>query len=47
MSDRTRAAVPFLAIGIAFLALGATGRRAFFALGLVFLVLGILGAVRR
>ncbi len=39
---RQRAGLPFLALGIAFVALGAGGRRAFFALGVVFIVLGMI-----
>jgi hypothetical protein len=46
MRDRTRAAGPFLAIGIAFLALGATGRRPFLALGLTFIIIAIIRARR-
>ena len=37
-----RAGFPFLAIGCAFIALGASGRRAFFGAGIVFLILGIV-----
>ncbi len=32
--------VPFLVIGIAFIALGITGQRVFLAIGVVFLALG-------
>lgn len=39
--------IAFLAIGIAFLVLGTTGRPAFVALGIVFLVLGFVQLVRR
>jgi hypothetical protein len=39
--------VPFLVIGLAFLALGTGGRRAFLAIGLAFLVLGIISLVRQ
>lgn len=37
-----RAGYPFIAIGVAFVAIGFSGHRAFIAIGLVFLVLGIL-----
>jgi hypothetical protein len=40
-------AVPFLIIGLAFLALGASGRRAFIAIGLAFLVIGIVFMARQ
>jgi len=46
MRNRSRAALPFLVIGIAFLALGAGGRRPFVAIGLVFVVIGIIRARR-
>jgi hypothetical protein len=39
--------LPFLIIGLAFLALGASGRRAFLAIGLAFLALGIVFMVRQ
>lgn len=45
MADRRRAAAPFLALGIVFLAIGLRNR-AFLALGIVFLALGIAGARR-
>jgi len=35
-----RAGIPFLAVGIAFLAIGAGGQRTFLFVGLAFLVLG-------
>jgi hypothetical protein len=38
---------PFLAIGVAFLVLGATGRRAFLAIGLAFLALAIVFIARQ
>ncbi len=42
MKDRTAASgVAFVAVGIAFMAIGAGGQRAFLALGAVFLVLGL------
>jgi hypothetical protein len=42
VADRKSMGIPFLVIGIVFLAVGATGRRAFAAIGIVFLVLGIV-----
>ena len=39
--------IAFLAIGIAFVVLGTTGRRVFAILGGVFLVLGFIQLVRR
>ena len=38
---------PFLAIGLAFLILGISGRRAFVAIGLAFLVIGFVSLRRR
>lgn len=38
---------PFLIIGLAFLVLGASGRRAFVAIGLAFLVIGIVFLARQ
>jgi hypothetical protein len=40
------AGYPFIALGIAFIAIGATRQRGFVAIGIVFLVLGFL-ALRR
>jgi multisubunit Na+/H+ antiporter MnhG subunit len=39
--------VPFLVIGLAFIALGAGQRPAFLAIGLVFLVLGVVVMARQ
>jgi hypothetical protein len=39
MADRRYAGASFLAIGIAFLAIGASGNRAFIAIGVVFIVI--------
>jgi len=41
------AGYPFIALGIAFVAIGFTGQRTFIAIGVVFLVLGILALRRR
>jgi len=41
VGDRKTLGIPFLVVGIVFLTLGATGRRAFVAVGIVFIVLGI------
>lgn len=46
MPDIKRGA-PFLVIGIALLAIGATGQRVFVTVGLVFLILGFLRIARR
>jgi hypothetical protein len=37
-----RAGYPFVALGVAFIAIGASGRRSFIAIGLVFLAIGLL-----
>jgi hypothetical protein len=37
-----RAGYPFVALGVAFIAIGISGRRAFIAIGLVFLVIGFI-----
>jgi hypothetical protein len=42
MSKIGRAGYPFVAIGIAFMAIGISGKRAFIAIGLAFLVIGFL-----
>jgi hypothetical protein len=46
MARLARAATPFIVIGIAFLALGMSGRRAFLYVGVVFMIVGILRARR-
>jgi hypothetical protein len=46
MSKIGRAGYPFVAIGIAFMAIGISGNRAFIAIGLAFLAIGI-GTLRR
>jgi hypothetical protein len=46
-ADRKSIGIPFLVIGIVFLILGATGRRAFVAIGIVFIVLGIVLSTRQ
>jgi hypothetical protein len=47
MRSRRGAGVAFLAMGIAFAALGFSGQRAFVGVGVVFLVLGIAFLARR
>jgi len=42
-----RQGFPFLIIGIAFLAIGASGRRAFVAIGAAFLAIGVALLVRQ
>jgi LPXTG-motif cell wall-anchored protein len=39
-------AYPFIALGVVFIALGATGKNAFYAIGIVFLALGFIILVR-
>jgi hypothetical protein len=46
MAIRRGVGIPFLAIALAFLALGLTGRRAFLAIGLAFLVLAFVFMAR-
>jgi len=43
---KRRVGYPFLALGISFMVIGFSGRRAFIGIGLAFLVLGIV-ALRR
>ena len=42
MSNIPRRAIPFIAVGTAFLGVGLTGRRSFVFVGIVFLVIGVL-----
>jgi hypothetical protein len=42
MKRIARIGYPFIAIGVAFIAIGASGRRAFLAIGAAFLVLGFI-----
>lgn len=46
---KPKAGIPFLVIGIAFIALGISGQKAFVAIGVVFMALGaaILARQRR
>lgn len=37
---KPKAGIPFLVIGIAFIALGISGQKAFIAIGIVFLAIG-------
>jgi membrane-bound ClpP family serine protease len=39
-------AIPFLVLGVAFIAIGISGNRAFTTIGLVFLVLGFVKLAR-
>ena len=41
MARLSRRAIPFIALGTAFLGIGAAGQRVFLYLGIVFLALGI------
>ncbi|HEY9285589.1 MAG TPA: hypothetical protein VIP46_19215 [Pyrinomonadaceae bacterium] len=47
MARISRRAIPFIALGTAFLGVGVTGRRVFLYLGIVFLALGIAFVVKR
>ena len=47
MKRRATAAIPFLGIGMAFTALGVTGRQAFLAIGLAFLAIGFVLLARK
>ena len=47
MRAGSSAAVPFLGIGVAFTALGVSGREAFLAVGIAFLALGAILLARR
>ena len=47
MARLSRRAIPFIALGTAFLGVGATGRRVFIYVGIVFLALGIAVIVKR
>jgi LPXTG-motif cell wall-anchored protein len=42
MNKSSRAALPFLGVGLAFLAIGIGGQKTFLILGLVFLVLAFV-----
>jgi hypothetical protein len=44
--NRQNVGIPFLTVGIAFVALGAAGRRAFLAIGLAFIALGLVMLIR-
>jgi LPXTG-motif cell wall-anchored protein len=44
---RQRTGIVFFAVGIAFLAIGSSGQRAFLAIGIAFLVLGLVTFARR
>lgn len=47
MAMRKGNGVPFLVVGLAFLILGVSGRRAFLTIGLAFLVLGMVLMARQ
>jgi hypothetical protein len=49
MTRLSKRAIPFVALGVTFLAVGASGpgRRAFVALGVVFIALGVALTLRR
>jgi hypothetical protein len=42
MTPLARRAAPFIAIGIAFLAIGLSGNRTFIYVGIVFMLIGII-----
>ena len=41
-----RRAVPFIALGIAFIAVGLSGQRTFIYIGIVFMLIGIIASRR-
>ena len=47
MARLSRRAIPFIALGTAFLGIGVVGQRVFLYLGIVFLALGIAVVVKR
>ena len=47
MADRRHVAAPFLAIGIAFIAIGVSVNRAFIATGIAFIVIALVRMSRR
>lgn len=47
MARLSRRAIPFIALGTAFLGIGVAGQRVFIYVGLVFLALGIAVVVKR
>ena len=44
---KPKAGIPFLVIGIAFIAIGISGQKAFIAIGIVFMALGAALLVRQ
>ena len=46
-NDHRKRALPFIALGAAFFAVGLTGRRAFVAVGAVFWIVGLVLLTRR
>ena len=47
MARLSRRAIPFVALGTAFLGIGTVGQRAFIYIGLVFLALGVAILIKR
>lgn len=47
MARLSRRAIPFIALGTAFLGVGAAGQRAFIYVGLIFLALGVAVILKR
>jgi hypothetical protein len=47
MARLSRRAIPFIALGTAFIGIGAAGRRVFLYVGLVFLALGVAVVIRQ
>jgi hypothetical protein len=47
MVDRKNISAPFLVLGLAFVAIGASGHRALIAIGLAFLAVALQRMVRR
>ena len=46
MTPAARAGAPFLVLGFAFVAIGASGQRAFVVIGMAFIVIGIVRGSR-
>ena len=47
MNRSTAGGFGFIAVGVAFIALGSSGQRAFLPIGLTFAVIGMVSIVRR
>ena len=47
VNGKSKRGMVFLTLGLAFVALGAAGQRAFLFIGIAFLIIGIVGMTRR